>query len=152
VTHVGGGTGATPEALARLEMLLDGEGIDYWEDEGLTEAIALARALGVDEWQRFSTRALRKPREWPMRLAQICGSLETSRALPTLLELLAVGDDEVAEAAADSLRSHEPDSWLVLTPAHVSRLEALAARGGVGGAIIGRWLQSMPRTDPSASS
>ena len=88
------------------ETYLDREfSVDYWSDEGITQAALILYKFTDKDWDNLVELCKKKPDEWAVRCAETLGDTLNEKAMPILLNLLKVKNDDVRVAALDSIRS-----------------------------------------------
>lgn len=77
---------------------------DYWSDEGITIAVNTVVNFSEDDWKLLIINANKKNPDWQIKLANVLGDFTTENSMTILISLLGSNNDEVIEAAIDSIR------------------------------------------------
>jgi tetratricopeptide (TPR) repeat protein len=110
---------------------------DYWADDASLYACDLVKQLTTDDWNVLHASWRNRSKQWQERCAEILDWGDARQALPLLLEMIQVEDDELTLTAADSLSSIGiADLDLAISADVLSRLQALANSGNVAKLII----------------
>jgi hypothetical protein len=78
---------------------------DYWSDDASLYARELVKQLTTEDWNALKSSWQNRSKEWQMRCAEILDWGEALQAVPLLLEMIQVENDDLTLTAADSLRS-----------------------------------------------
>lgn len=78
--------------------------VDYWSDEGITIAVNTVGNFSEDDWKLLISNANKKNPDWQIKLANVLGDFTTENSMTILISLLGSNNDEVIEAAIDSIR------------------------------------------------
>ncbi|QJQ02439.1 hypothetical protein [Herbaspirillum rubrisubalbicans] len=62
--------------------------LDYWSDEGISQAALILIKFSDSEWDILAKPCLEKPEKWGVRCAETLGDIESVKALMVLLQLL----------------------------------------------------------------
>lgn len=119
--------------------------VDYWSDDASSYAREMVADFTPADWDALEVEWREKPSQWQVYAAQVLPWGEHRRAVPVLLQMVETPDDEVVEAAADSLRETDLS---VVEPAVLAqaeqRLRQLAsARPGITARIIEQLLRQI---------
>ena len=88
-----------------LENYLSSEfSVDYWSDEGITIVVNTLVNFSEDDWKLLIINANKKNPDWQIKLANVLGDFTTENSMTILISLLGSNNDEVIEAAIDSIR------------------------------------------------
>jgi hypothetical protein len=102
--------------------------LDHWEDDAIGYAQALITRLTPADWAAFDAVGAQRPVIWQARAAQVLSHGAPTYAVPLLVRMTESRDQDVVEAAADSLRAFgSPEAPLAVPAALVERLDRLAA-------------------------
>jgi hypothetical protein len=102
--------------------------VDYWEDDAIGHGQELVTRLTPADWAAFDDLWARRPVLWQARAAQVLSHGAPTYAVPLLLRMTESPDQDVVEAAADSLRDFgSPEAPLAVPAALVERVDRLAA-------------------------
>jgi hypothetical protein len=94
--------------LIELDELLKEPSVDYWSDEGVTIAQNLTDKLRSDDFEDLQRNTPTQPSQWKRRLCECLSHTPGRPAQHLLVDLLFDSDQNVALAAADSLRVRLP--------------------------------------------
>ncbi|WP_317945960.1 HEAT repeat domain-containing protein [Carnobacterium maltaromaticum] len=78
--------------------------VDYWSDEGINIAVTTVENFSEDDWKLLVINASEKSPDWQVKLANVLGDFTTENSVSILISLLGSSNDEVIEAAIDSIR------------------------------------------------
>lgn len=78
--------------------------VDYWSDEGINIAVTTVENFSEDDWKLLVINASEKSPDWQVKLANVLGDFTTENSVTILISLLGSNNDEVIEAAIDSIR------------------------------------------------
>lgn len=78
--------------------------VDYWSDEGINIAVNTVENFSEDDWKLLVINASEKSPDWQVKLANLLGDFTTENSVTILISLLGSNNDEVIEAAIDSIR------------------------------------------------
>lgn len=78
--------------------------VDYWSDEGINIAVSTVENFSEDDWKLLIINASEKSPDWQVKLANVLGDFTTENSVTILISLLGSNDNEVLEAAIDSIR------------------------------------------------
>lgn len=78
--------------------------VDYWSDEGINIAVSTVENFSEDDWKLLVINASEKSPDWQVKLANVLGDFTTENSATILISLLGSNNDEVIEAAIDSIR------------------------------------------------
>lgn len=78
---------------------------DYWYDDAKFYACELVKQLTTDDWNALKSSWRNRSKQWQERYAEILDWGDARQAVPLLLEMIQVEDDELTLTAADSLSS-----------------------------------------------
>lgn len=78
--------------------------VDYWSDEGINIAVTTVENFSEDDWKLLVINASEKSPDWQVKLANLLGDFTTENSVTILISLLGSNNDEVIEAAIDSIR------------------------------------------------
>lgn len=78
--------------------------VDYWSDEGINIAVTTVENFSEDDWKLLVINASEKSPDWQVKLANVLGDFTTENSVSILISLLGSNNDEVIEAAIDSIR------------------------------------------------
>lgn len=78
--------------------------VDYWSDEGINIAVNTVENFSEDDWKLLVINASEKSLDWQVKLANVLGDFTTENSVTILISLLGSNNDEVIEAAIDSIR------------------------------------------------
>jgi tetratricopeptide (TPR) repeat protein len=78
---------------------------DYWYDDAKFYACELVKQLTTDDWNALKFSWQNRSKHWQERCAEILDWGDARQAVPLLLEMIQVEDDELTLTAADSLSS-----------------------------------------------
>jgi hypothetical protein len=102
--------------------------VDHWEDDAIGYAQALVTRLTPADWAAFDDLWAQRPVLWQARAAQVLSHAAPTYAVPLLVRMTESADQDVVEAAADSLREFgSPEAPLAVPAALVERVDRLAA-------------------------
>ncbi|MBC7796090.1 MAG: hypothetical protein H7Z37_04365 [Pyrinomonadaceae bacterium] len=97
--------GISMNKFSELNECLSGDySVDYWSDDVIGYASELIHNCTATDWDNLEKVWKSKNVQWQNYLAQILAWGNLDRAVPLLLELLSVDNEEVVVSAADSLR------------------------------------------------
>jgi hypothetical protein len=114
---------------------------DYWYDDAKFYACELVKQLTTDDWDALKSSWRNHSKQWQERCAEILDWGDARQAVPLLVEMIQVEDDELTLTAADSLSSIGiADLDLAISADVLSRLQALANSGNVAKLIINQLL------------
>jgi tetratricopeptide (TPR) repeat protein len=114
---------------------------DYWYDDAKFYACELVKQLTTDDWNTLKSSWRNRPKQWQERCAEILDWGDARQAVPLLVEMIQVEDDELTLTAADSLSSiGVAELDLAISADVLSRLQALANSGNVAKLIINQLL------------
>lgn len=117
---------------------------DYWYDDAKFYACELVKQLTTDDWNALKSSWRNRSRHWQERCAEILDWGDARQAVPLLLEMIQVEDDELTLTAADSLSSIGVAELDLPVGADVlSRLQAVAHSGNVGKLVINQLLKQL---------
>jgi hypothetical protein len=116
------------EKWQQLDEHLSGDFTDgYWSEEALPEAMEWLHDLDEADWRALDELWKQRSSQWQERFGDLLADAPPGRAVPILNELLAAGEEKVAIAAADSLRSIASQGTdVMLSLQAVNRVRALA--------------------------
>lgn len=90
----------------KFDKLLGSQfGVDYWSDEGIGIAVAIAFEFREGDWAQLAALIHQRSPLWRSRCAESLGDQVSEPAAELLLKLMRDDDREVAIAALDSLNS-----------------------------------------------
>jgi hypothetical protein len=130
---------------------------DYWYDDAKFYACELVKQLTTDDWNALKSSWRNRSKQWQERCAEILDWGDARQAVPLLMEMIQVEDDELTLTAADSLSSiGVVELDLPVSAGVLSRLQALAHSGNVAKLISnqllaqlqGKGLKEIEMTDP----
>jgi len=130
---------------------------DYWADDASLYACDLVKQLTTDDWNVLHASWRNRSKQWQVRCAEILDWGDKPQAVPLLLEMIQVEDDELTLTAADSLSSiGVAELDLPVSEDVLSRLQAVAHSGNVAKLISnqllaqlqGKGLKEIEMTDP----
>jgi hypothetical protein len=130
---------------------------DYWYDDAKFYACELVKQLTTDDWNALKSSWQNRSKQWQERCAEILDWGDARQAVPLLMEMIQVEDDELSLTAADSLSSiGVVELDLPVSAGVLSRLQALAHSGNVAKLIStqllaqlqGKGLKEIEMTDP----
>lgn len=78
--------------------------VDYWSDEGINIAVNTVESFSEDDWKLLIINASEKSPDWQVKLANVLGDFTTENSVTILISLLGSSNNEVIEAAIDSIR------------------------------------------------
>lgn len=78
--------------------------VDYWSDEGINIAVNTVENFSEDDWKLLVINASEKSPDWQVKLANVLGDFTTENSVTILISLLGSSNNEVIEAAIDSIR------------------------------------------------
>lgn len=78
--------------------------VDYWSDEGINIAGTTVENFSEDDWKLLVINASEKSPDWQVKLANVLGDFTTENSVSILISLLGSSNNEVIEAAIDSIR------------------------------------------------
>ena len=78
---------------------------DYWYNNASLYACELVKQLTTENWNAIHASWRNRSKQWQERCAEILDWGEARQAVPLLLEMIEVEDDELTLTAADSLSS-----------------------------------------------
>ena len=114
---------------------------DYWYDDAKFYACELVKQLTTDDWNALKSSWHNHSKQWQERCAEILDWGDARQAVPVLLEMIQVEDDELTLTAADSLSSiGVAELDLPVSEDVLSRLQAVAHSGNVAKLIINQLL------------
>jgi tetratricopeptide (TPR) repeat protein len=114
---------------------------DYWYDDAKFYACELVKQLTTDDWNALKSSWHNRSKQWQERCAEILDWGDARQAVPVLLEMIQVEDDELTLTAADSLSSiGVAELDLPVSEDVLSRLQAVAHSGNVAKLIINQLL------------
>lgn len=117
---------------------------DYWADDASLYACELVKQLTTEDWNALYASWRNRSKQWQVRCAEILDWGEARQAVPLLLEMIQVKDDELTLTAADSLSSIGVAELDLPVGADVlSRLQAVANSGNVAKLIINQLLKQL---------
>jgi hypothetical protein len=117
---------------------------DYWYDDAKFYACELVKQLTTEDWNALKFSWRNRSKQWQERCAEILDWGDARQAVPLLLEMIQVEDDELTLTAADSLRSIGVAELDLPVGADVlSRLQAVANSGNVAKLIINELLKQL---------
>jgi tetratricopeptide (TPR) repeat protein len=117
---------------------------DYWYDDAKFYACELVKQLTTDDWNALKSSWRNRSKQWQERCAEILDWGDARQAVPILLEMIQVEDDELILTAADSLSSIGVAELDLPVGADVlSRLQAVAHSGNVAKLIINQLLAQL---------
>lgn len=117
---------------------------DYWYDDAKFYACELVKQLTTDDWNALKSSWRNRSKQWQERCAEILDWGDARQAVPLLLEMIQVEDDELTLTAADSLSSIGVVELDLPVGADVlSRLQAVAHSGNVAKLIINQLLKQL---------
>jgi hypothetical protein len=117
---------------------------DYWADDASLYACELVKHLTTEDWNALKSSWQNRWRHWQVRCAEILDWGEAHQAVPLLLEMIQVGDDELTLTAADSLRSiGAAELDLPVGKDVLERLQAVAQTGNIAQHIINELLKQL---------
>jgi tetratricopeptide (TPR) repeat protein len=117
---------------------------DYWYDDAKFYACELVKQLTTDDWNALKSSWRNRSKQWQERCAEILDWGDARQAVPLLLEMIQVEDDELTLTAADSLSSISiADLDLPISADVFSRLQAVAHSGNVAKLIINQLLKQL---------
>jgi len=92
------------DAFGKLDGYLGEEmSLSYWSDEGIDVAGGLIAEFGPADWDALTHCWRERSATWQQRCVQTLEYGDLARGIRLLLEILAQGDDEVAQQAAYTL-------------------------------------------------
>lgn len=118
------------EKTEQLDQLLaEYTDSNAWSDYGVIHASDLLRTLGPQGFERLVEQWPLRSSTWQARLADVLGDGKPELAIPTLVEMILRGSDQLAVTAADALRTQLEDNSAPgeLPPALAERLKQLHA-------------------------
>lgn len=116
--------------------------VDYWSDEAIDEAIIYLKEFSVNDWMMLSEQLWNRDVIWQARCAETMSSITTEKSVPILMELLNSSNEEVVEAAVDSLNSlAQLGANLVFTKQQLDILNSLVVKNGLIGMVASRLLK-----------
>jgi tetratricopeptide (TPR) repeat protein len=114
---------------------------DYWYDDAKFYACELVKQLTTDDWNALKSSWRNRSKHWQERCAEILDWGDAPQAVPLLLEMIQVEDDELTLTVADSLSSiGVAELDLPISADVLSRLQAVAHSGNVAKLIINQLL------------
>lgn len=117
---------------------------DYWSDDASLYACELVKQLTTEDWNALHASWRNRSKQWQERCAEILDWGDARQAVPLLLEMIQVEDDELTLTAADSLSSIGVAELDLPVGADVlSRLQAVAHSGNVAKLIINQLLKQL---------
>jgi hypothetical protein len=117
---------------------------DYWADDASLYACELVKQLTTEDWNALKSSWRNRSKQWQERCAEILDWGDARQAVPLLLEMIQVEDDELTLTAADSLSSiGVADLDLPVGADVLSRLQAVAHSGNVAKLIINQLLKQL---------
>lgn len=117
---------------------------DYWADDASLYACELVKQLTTEDWNALHASWQNHSKHWQERCAEILDWGDARQAVPLLLEMIQVEDDELTLTAADSLSSIGVAELELPVGADVlSRLQAVANSGNVAKLIINQLLKQL---------
>jgi tetratricopeptide (TPR) repeat protein len=117
---------------------------DYWYDDAKFYACELVKQLTTDDWNALKSSWRNRSKHWQERCAEILDWGDARQAVPLLLEMIQVKDDELTLTAADSLSSiGVAELDLPVSAGVLSRLQAVAHSGNVAKLIINQLLKQL---------
>lgn len=112
---------------------------DYWYDDAKFYACNLVKQLTADDWNTLKSSWQNRSKQWQERCAEVVDWGDARQAVPLLIEMIQVEDDDLTLAAADSLWSISiaaPDLELPLEGKVLERLQAVAQKSNFGKRIL----------------
>lgn len=117
---------------------------DYWADDASLYACELVKQLTTDDWNALHASWRNRSQQWQERCAEILDWGDARQAVPLLLEMIRVEDDELTLTAADSLSSIGVAELDLPVGADVlSRLQTVAQKGNIAKRIINELLKQL---------
>jgi tetratricopeptide (TPR) repeat protein len=117
---------------------------DYWADDASLYAPELVKQLTTEDWTALKSSWQNRSKQWQVRCAEILDWGEARQAVPLLLEMSRVGDDELTLTAADSLRSiGVAELDLPVSDDVLKRLQVVAQTGNIAKRIISELLEQL---------
>jgi tetratricopeptide (TPR) repeat protein len=114
---------------------------DYWYDDAKFYACELVKQLTTDDWNALKSSWRNRSKQWQERCAEILDWGDARQAVPLLLEMIQVKDDELTLTAADSLRSiGVAELDLPVAKDVLERLHTVAQTGNTAKRIINELL------------
>lgn len=118
---------AFQELDSYLKQFSDPSG--YWVDEGLHIAADILKESTPADWAALDAAWRTREEIWQGLCAESLAEAERTRAIPLLVAMIAEATDNVALAAADSLRAQVPGGKPTPVPQPVrERIRALAEK------------------------
>ncbi|HEY9710607.1 MAG TPA: hypothetical protein V6D48_20525 [Oculatellaceae cyanobacterium] len=117
---------------------------DYWFDDASLYARELVKQLTTEDWNALKSSWQNRSKEWQVRCAEILDWGEARQAVPLLLEMIQVENDELTLTAADSLRSiGVVELDLPVGKDVLERLQTVAQTGSIAKRIINELLKQL---------
>jgi len=117
---------------------------DYWADDASLYACELVKQLTTEDWDALKFSWRNRSKHWQERCAEILDWGDARQAVPLLLEMIQVEDNDLTLTAADSLSSIGVVELDLPVGADVlSRLQAVAHSGNVAKLIINQLLKQL---------
>lgn len=117
---------------------------DYWYDDAKFYACELVKQLTADDWDALKSSWRNRSKQWQERCAEMLDWGDVRQAVPLLLEMIQVENDDLTLTAADSLSSIGiADLDLAISADVLSRLQAVANSGNVAKLIINELLAQL---------
>jgi hypothetical protein len=128
-----------------LDEMLTGEySSDYWSDDVVVSAGELVDNFQPSDWDAARSLWKSRPETWQGRFAEVLSRGPSEVATPMLAEMIELGSDDLALAAADSLRSFDEELPAgALTDNARSRLEGIAAQSRLNKLVVDALLKKI---------
>lgn len=127
------------------EYLSQEYNINYWSDDAIDYAYDLIQKMTPSDWNALKSCWRDRPGQWQYYCAQVISRADSGQAIPLLIEMIQIPDDELAVTAADSLRSLDTGELdLEVDATVVDRLKALAqAHPGLAARVVNDLLRRL---------
>jgi hypothetical protein len=117
---------------------------DYWSDDAKFYACDLVQKMQPADWDILLSIWQTRSQQWQIRCAEILDWADASQAIPLLLEMIQMPDDELTLTAADSLNSLDlaKGNWFVKQEVF-DRLQAISQKGSIAQIVANKLLQQL---------
>jgi len=103
--------------------------MNYWADDAIDHAIELVQKMTNSDWNSIGSYWRHRPKTWQYRLAEILSEADPRHAVPLLIDMIQMPDDELAQEGANSLNAlYSEDMAPRVDPKIVERLKSLARK------------------------
>jgi hypothetical protein len=133
-------------SFEKFDQLITGHfGVDFWSDFLILEAQDAVANLVDADWLVLRDTWAKRPADWQYRCAQVLAWGPPNHAIPILVEMIRLGDDELVITAADSLRDFEQLSPATLSPVLIARLDGSTGKSRLNRLVVQELMKRLGR-------